>query len=103
MGLAADALFRLRPWRLILVKHSVCQLLVFMKLIDYFVDFIGVYFDFWGMVAAKIGGLGLPQIVRLTKFVIFLPFSGTFFGMVRFCGVIACMKSSVFIKQTQAV
>ena len=87
MGLAAAALFRLRPWRLNLVKHSVCQLLACMKLIDYFVDFIGVYFDFWGMVAAKIGGLGLPQIVRLTKFVIFLPFSGTFFGMVRFCGV----------------
>ena len=39
------------------------------------------------MIAAKIGGLGLPQIVRLTKFVIFLLFSGTFFGMVRFCGV----------------
>jgi hypothetical protein len=42
---------------------------------------------FGGIFAAKIGGLGLPQIVRLTKFVIFLPFSGTFFGMVRFCGV----------------
>ena len=78
MGLAAAALFRLRPWRLILVKHSVCQLLACMKLIDYFVDFIGVYFDFWGMVAAKIGGLGLPQIVRLTKFVIFAIF-GNFF------------------------
>ena len=58
MGLAAAALFRLRPWRLILVKHSVCQLLVFMKLIDYFVDFIGVYFDFWGNICGENRGLG---------------------------------------------
>ena len=58
MGLAAAALFRLRPWRLNLVKHSVCQLLAFMKLIDYFVDFIGVYFDFWGNICGENRGLG---------------------------------------------
>ncbi len=46
----------------------------------------------------KIGGLGLPQIVRLTKFVIFLPFSGSFFGMVRFAACVR-MKSSVFINK----
>ena len=87
MGLAAAALFRLRPWRLILVKHSVCQLLDFIKLNIYLIDFIGVYSYFRGNICGEIGGLGLPQIVRLTKFVIFLPFSRTFFGMVRFCGV----------------
>ena len=58
MGLAAAALFRLRPWRLNLVKHSVCQLLAFMKLNIYLIDFIGVYFDFRGSGCGENRGLG---------------------------------------------
>ena len=79
MGLAAAALFRLRPWRLNLVKHSVCQLLSFVKLNIYLIDFIGVYSYFRGNICGEIGGLGLPQIVRLTKFVIFFAIFGNFF------------------------
>ncbi len=57
------ALFRLRPWRLNLVKHSVCQLLSSVKLNIYLIDFIGVYFEFWGNVCGKMGAWGCRRLL----------------------------------------